>query len=120
MEPNEEKVEQPQPLPPRPEIIIREYSDTEGRLARCVVCSLYKLPYVVIEVTGRSEATCRDCYEKDRGGMTCHSCGGTLTIEDKFCGRCGTSRRSQCPACEVPIGPEDLYCGKCGKSLRPS
>ena len=68
--------------------------------------------------------TSRNAEPKSK--RNCPSCDARLTIEARFCPKCGMTLEDQqgaqilqrCPKCKLPIKPGSLYCGKCGRDLK--
>lgn len=56
--------------------------------------------------------------------LSCPNCGSTVTVEQQFCGVCGTSLAgmveqiaANCPNCNAPVSPGQRFCGICGTSF---
>jgi hypothetical protein len=99
---------------PKPDLRLRDLSAAQP----CSVCGLIKEPHVRLEVHGRYEYTCKDCYEG--GGPrrhACPNCGASLGAEDAFCGKCGSPAVLRCASCGAEHEKGDKFCGRCGTAL---
>jgi len=48
--------------------------------------------------------------------LTCSSCKGTFTEDDRFCGECGEALKGgpHCGHCGEELNPNDKFCRRCG------
>ena len=119
--PTEDYPEEPEAKPPKEEIRIVEMSDLSGEPVEknCRVCGKLKPIYVEIESEGVVEYTCKECFEKDVSyqGKVCKKCEAPLSVDDAFCGKCGTPTENKCGECGAVAKDDDAFCGKCGKKL---
>jgi hypothetical protein len=49
--------------------------------------------------------------------VTCPTCHGPVSLEDRYCGNCGTDQLRFCPACAAPREPAQRFCAHCGERL---
>lgn len=49
--------------------------------------------------------------------LFCPNCQNSVSPEDIFCSRCGTSLNNQCPNCREAVLPQDRFCSHCGAAL---
>ncbi len=52
--------------------------------------------------------------------MPCERCGFVNADAARFCGRCGSSLATECPACAAPLRPGLRYCDSCGTQIGPA
>jgi len=50
-------------------------------------------------------------------GQVRFPCGHENPASNRRCGRCGASRRRQCPLCKSPLQEDTTHCGACGVRL---
>ena len=98
------------------EIRIKDFSAYK----RCVVCGEQKIPYIELEVNGKLECTCRDCYDAQYAQKTdvkCPSCTSFCGEGDNFCWKCGNRLQLICATCGSKGDPGDKYCRQCGGKM---
>jgi hypothetical protein len=109
--------EEAQPEEKREEIKIKDYSIYKP----CAKCGEIKVPYIELEVDGKIEATCRECYEgkytEPKEGRRCPSCATAAQEGDNFCAKCGDRLHLICPTCGMRADLGDKYCRQCGSKL---
>jgi len=102
--------------PAREEIKIREFYEAEKE--GCRVCGLIKEAYIEIEVEGKRQYTCKECYLASKAVVrSCKNCGSPVKEGDLFCGKCGSPTSLKCPSCKAETREGDIFCGKCGTKL---
>jgi len=113
--------EEPEPKPPREKIKIVDVSEASGAAKEgvCKVCGKLKPVFVEIEVGGRVEYTCEECFKMDVAdiGKKCGDCGAPLKVDDAFCGKCGKPTEKKCLDCGAVSRDDDTFCGRCGTKL---
>lgn len=48
---------------------------------------------------------------------TCAVCGRVRSGNGKFCDRCGSPMKKECPQCRQEVDSSSIYCSHCGKKL---
>lgn len=111
----EEKAEE-KPEEKREEIKIKDFSE----LKPCNICKDVKIPHIEVEVDGKAEYTCKDCYEAKftaKAKLKCPSCSSECSEEDSFCWKCGQKLQLICVTCGSKRDRADKFCRHCGDKL---
>jgi len=110
-----EEVEE-KPFEPREELKIKDFSVYKP----CSICSENKVSYIELEVDGKIESTCKECYEgisTPKPKVSCPSCASECEGDDNFCWRCGERLCLICPTCGEKSDIGDKFCRQCGSKL---
>lgn len=83
-----------------------------------------KLPGEVFQViettimTGGQPVVVTGAGQTVAAGMTvCPNCKTQLSVDAKFCDRCGTRLGRKCPNCGADVKQNSVFCSECGQKL---
>jgi hypothetical protein len=102
-------------------------SEKGDELVVCCICNEKKIPYISIELDGGVEATCEECYKKEKGIEPTKKEEPVSTSEPKPKEEEKVEKEEKdekkekedlkCESCGASIKEDDVFCGKCGKNV---